>query len=55
MALAVGTLTPFDSKTQSWEEYCETLSHFFEANDIEDTAKKRPILLSSVGSQTYSL
>ncbi|KAL1281622.1 hypothetical protein QQF64_000425 [Cirrhinus molitorella] len=54
MALAVGTLTPFDSKAQSWEEYCE-ISNFFEANEIEDAAKKQAILLSSVGSQTYSL
>ncbi|RXN15416.1 putative protein K02A2.6-like protein [Labeo rohita] len=55
MALVVGTPTPFDSKMQTWEEYCEVLSNFFEANEIEDAAKKRAILLSLVSSQTYSL
>ena len=55
MAAKVGSLSTFDHQTQSWEEYCEVLSHFFEANAIDDEGKKNAILLSSVGSQTYSL
>lgn len=56
MAVAmVGTLTAFDSQTQTWEEYVEVLGHFFVANGIGDEEKKRAILLSSVGSRTYSL
>lgn len=51
----VGTLTAFDSQTQTWEEYCEVLEHFFDANMITDAGRKRAILLSSVGSKTYSL
>ncbi|KAK0139329.1 hypothetical protein N1851_024035 [Merluccius polli] len=51
----VGTLTAFDSQTQTWEEYVEVLGHFFVANGIADEGKKRAILLSSVGSRTYSL
>ncbi|XP_048866410.1 uncharacterized protein LOC125739899 [Brienomyrus brachyistius] len=51
----VGTLTAFDGQTQAWEEYCEMLDHFFEANGIADEARKRAILLSSVGGKTYSL
>ncbi|XP_062400896.1 uncharacterized protein K02A2.6-like [Sardina pilchardus] len=51
----VGTLTAFDSQTQTWEEYVEVLGHFFVANGITDEGKKRAILLSSVGSRTYSL
>ncbi|KAL7849517.1 hypothetical protein SRHO_G00211400 [Serrasalmus rhombeus] len=51
----VGNLTAFDSQTQSWEEYCEVLGHFFEANGIADAGRKRATLLSSVGSKTYSL
>ncbi|XP_060771406.1 uncharacterized protein LOC132882151 [Neoarius graeffei] len=51
----VGTLTAFDSQAQTWEEYCEVLEHFFEANEIADGGRKRAILLSSVGSKTYSL
>ncbi len=55
MANLVGTVTPFDSQSQSWEEYCEILQHFFEANEITEATKQKAILLSSVGSQTYSL
>ncbi|XP_060742372.1 uncharacterized protein K02A2.6-like [Tachysurus vachellii] len=55
MANMVGTVTPFDCQSQSWEEYCEILQHFFEANGIADAPKQRAILLSTVGIQTYSL
>lgn len=55
MANLVGTFTPFDSQSQSWEEYCEILQHFFKANKTTEAAKQKAILLSSVGSQTYSL
>ncbi len=46
MAGMVGSVTPFDSKSQSWEEYYEVFNHFFVANDVETTEKKRDILLS---------
>lgn len=55
MAAMVGSTAPFDSQTQTWEEYCEVLHHFFEANEIDDAGRQKAILLSSVGSQTYSL
>ena len=55
MAGLLGNTTPFDSQTQSWEEYCEVLGYFFVANDIDNADKKKAILLSSVGGQTYSL
>ncbi|KAG7487172.1 hypothetical protein JOB18_048277 [Solea senegalensis] len=51
----VGTLAAFDSHFQAWEECVEVMEHFFVANGISDTARKRAILLSSVGSWTYSL
>lgn len=51
----VGKLTAFDSQSQTWEEYVEVLGHFFIANGIVGEEKKRAILLSSVGSWTYSL
>ncbi|XP_062297408.1 uncharacterized protein K02A2.6-like [Scomber scombrus] len=54
-AAMVGSTAPFDCQTQSWEEYCEVLHHFFEANEIDDASRQKAILLSSVGSQTYSL
>ncbi len=55
MAGMVGSVTPFESKSQSLEEYCEVLNHFFVANDVETTEKKLAILLSCVGAQTYTL
>lgn len=55
MANMLGSVTPFDNKSQSWEEYCEILNHFFVANDVEEPEKKRAILLSCVGAQTYTL
>ena len=54
MASLVGSTLPFNSQEQSWEEYCEVQQHFFDANKIEEPERKRAILLSSVGSQTYS-
>uniref|UniRef100_A0AAV2M4I5 Retrotransposon gag domain-containing protein n=1 Tax=Knipowitschia caucasica TaxID=637954 RepID=A0AAV2M4I5_KNICA len=54
-AAMLGTLLVFDSQAQTWEEYCQVLGHFFEANNITDAGRKRAILLSSVGSKTYSL
>lgn len=51
----IGTLAPFDAKNQKWEEYCEVLEQFFEANEIENGDRQRAILISVVGSSTYSL
>ncbi len=33
---AIGTLAAFDAKSQSWEEYCEILEQFFEANGTDE-------------------
>ncbi|XP_025999364.1 uncharacterized protein K02A2.6-like [Astatotilapia calliptera] len=55
MATTLGSVAPFDSELQSWEEYCEILDYFFVANDIKEEEKKRAVLLSCVGAQTYAL
>uniref|UniRef100_A0A3B3T0U0 ribonuclease H n=1 Tax=Paramormyrops kingsleyae TaxID=1676925 RepID=A0A3B3T0U0_9TELE len=55
MATTVGSVAPFDSELQSWEEYCEILDYFLVANDIKEEEKKRAVLLSCVGAQTYAL
>ncbi|CAI5685796.1 unnamed protein product [Oreochromis niloticus] len=55
MATTVGSVVPFDSQLQSWEEYCEILNYFFVVNDIKEEEKKRVVLLSCVGAQTYAL
>ena len=55
MAAVIGSVTPFDNATQSWEEYNEMLDFFFEANDINEPERRKAVLLSSVGAATYSL
>ncbi|XP_041823137.1 uncharacterized protein K02A2.6-like [Melanotaenia boesemani] len=55
MNVTVGNLSAFDSKEQTWEEYCEILDQFFEANDIDDGGKQRAVLISVVGPATYKL
>lgn len=45
MVAVIGTVTPFDSVSQSWEEYHEMLDFFFKANKIEDQARKKAVLL----------
>lgn len=46
MAAMVGSAAPFDGQTQTWEEYCEVLHHFFKANEITDASRQKDILLS---------
>ncbi|XP_060786568.1 LOW QUALITY PROTEIN: uncharacterized protein K02A2.6-like [Neoarius graeffei] len=55
MNVMVGNLSAFDAKEQTWEEYCEILDQFFEANGINDGDKQRAILISVVGPATYKL
>lgn len=51
----LGRIEEFDEcSSNSFEEYIERLECFFHANDIEDDAKKRSVLLSVCGAKTYS-
>ncbi len=51
----LGRIKEFDEcSSNSFEEYIERLECFFHANDIEDDAKKRSVLLSVCGAKTYS-
>ena len=50
-----GTLTAFNPREEDWSEYAERLSFYFSANGITTDAKKRAILLSSVGPTTFRL
>ena len=49
-----GRLEEF-KKGQSWEEYVEIMTNFLAANGIANADKKRQVLLSCVGSETYHL
>ncbi|CAN8025231.1 unnamed protein product [Ixodes persulcatus] len=48
-----GTLEPFDSESQVWQEYLERMEQFFAANEVPAT-KQRAVFLSCCESPTYS-
>ena len=45
----------FNVSKEEWPQYKEWLTHFFQANDIDDTGNKRAALLSVVGPLMYKL
>ena len=54
VAMAVhGSVGEFDQTKESWASYTERLDQYFAANDVENTGKKRAILLNSCGQATY--
>ena len=54
MAL-VGMIERFDVNSDKWFEYVEILEQYFIANGIEDTTKKKGILLTVIGNETYQV
>ena len=50
-----GKLREFDQRTGDWKSYIERLGQYFVANDVDDAAKKRAILISCVGDRTYRI
>ena len=52
-----GHIGEFNPSSDSWSEYIERLDEYFMASDIapEDVTKRRAILLSACGTETYSL
>ena len=52
---AHGRLSEFDLQKKDWILYSERLQAYFAANKIEDGGKKKAILLSVVGAETYQL
>ena len=50
-----GTLAAFNPCEEDWSEYAERLTFYFVANGITTDAKKRAILLSSVGPTIFRL
>ena len=55
MAPVYGSLSEFKSEEEDWKNYVERIECYFTANEINDVAKKKNILLSVVGAKTYSL
>ena len=52
---AYGKIRSFNSKTDEWEIYEEQLRFYMVANNISDPTKKRSILLTVCGEQTFKL
>ena len=50
-----GKVKAFNPKADDWEVYEEQLRFYMVANNITDTAKKRSILLTFCGDQTFKL
>ena len=50
-----GHVGEFNRDTDDWKSYIEQMNCFFDANGIDKDDRKRAILLSSCGSQTYRL
>ena len=43
------------NEVEDWESYTEWLERYFEANDITGADKKRSVLLSVCGRETFAL
>ena len=50
-----GKISQFIPSQESWSSYTERLEYYFIANDIQDPAKKKAILLPVCGPSTFQL
>ena len=50
----LGSMKEFDPEKGSWTEYSERLKHYFAANNIEDAALKRSVLITVMGEAAYA-
>ncbi len=50
-----GKVKPFNPKVDDWEVYEQQLWFYLHANGITDAKKKRSILLTFCGEQTFKL
>ena len=55
MATLHGTISEFDNSDEDWRSYTERLEHYFVANESDSAEKRKVILLSCCGPQTYQL
>ena len=52
---AHGRIGEFNPQREDWTSYTERLQKNFAANEIEEAAKQKAVLLSVVGAETYQL
>lgn len=53
--MTTGKIGDFVPEKENWVEYEERLEYFLEANGITDAAKKKAILITSIGASNYTL
>ena len=55
MAAVHGSMSAFNPSSENWRAYVERLEQYFVANAIDTVERKRAILLSICGAETYQL
>ena len=49
----LGSLEAFSVESENWEHYFERVDQYFLANGIDDGNKKKAILLTVIGAESY--
>jgi hypothetical protein len=55
MAGLLGKIDEFDNKLEEWKQYEQRLQHYFSANEVTDTSKKRSTLITVIGRDNFKL
>ena len=50
-----GRIEEFNAQRDDWTSYTERLQEYFVANEVEEAAKQKAVLLRVVGAETYQL
>jgi len=53
--MSLGRIDEFNRCEGSWEAYIECLQYYYQANGTEDDARKKVILMSVCGSETFTI
>ena len=53
MAALFGNIGMFDGAKEEWAQYIERLDYLFTANGITDGERKRAIMLTTIGPESY--
>lgn len=53
--MPLGNLENFDPESDSWTNYKERLSFYFQANEIDDPEKKKALFVSVIGKSLYEI
>ena len=54
ITMSFGCIDEFNPREASWKAYIEHLQNYYHANGIGDDARKKAILMSVCGSETFT-